>query len=207
MGTMAEITTLVMYSPKREQLLGNIQANIELENEDDQFDEQFNSLSKLCTSRWTIRATAMGKVIVNYQPLYDLWESCLEERLDRETCSRIIGCQSQMSEVCFFFGLSLAHTVHSLTDNLLETLQKEKLSSSEGKSVAMKTVETFQNMRSESSADLFFDIVSRKASSLMSSQILKYQERERILTIKHLMICLLLMIHRVRVVSHITPKQ
>jgi len=51
MGTMAEITTLVKYSPKREQLLGNIQANIELENEDDQFDEQFESLSKLCTTR------------------------------------------------------------------------------------------------------------------------------------------------------------
>jgi len=107
----------------------------------------------------------MRKVIVNYQPLYDLWESCLEERLDRETCSRIIGCQTQMSQFRFFFGLNLAHTVYSLTDNLSKTLQKEKLSASAGKSVAMKTVETFQNMRSESSADLFFEIVSRKASS------------------------------------------
>ena len=85
--------------------------------------------------------------------------------MDRETCSRIIGCQSQMSQFRFFFGLNLAHTVYSLTDNLSKTLQKEQLFPSEGKSVATKTVETFQNMRSESSADLFFEVVSRKASS------------------------------------------
>ena len=70
-----------------------------------------------------------------------------------------------MSQFRFFFGLNLAHTVYWLTDNLSKTLQKEKLSASEGKSVAMKTVETFQIMRSESSADLFFEIVSKKASS------------------------------------------
>ena len=70
-----------------------------------------------------------------------------------------------MSQFRFFLGHNLAHTVNSFTDNLSKTLQKEQLSASEGKSVAMKTVETFQNMRSESSADLFFEVVSRKASS------------------------------------------
>ena len=70
-----------------------------------------------------------------------------------------------MSQFRFFLGHNLAHTVNSFTDNLSKTLQKEQLSASEGKSVAMITVETFQNMRSESSADLFFEIVSRKASS------------------------------------------
>ena len=42
MGTMAEITTLLKYLPKREQLLRSIQENIEFENNDDpQFNEQF----------------------------------------------------------------------------------------------------------------------------------------------------------------------
>ena len=48
MGTMAGITTLVKYSPKREQLLGSIQENIEFEgNDDSQFDEQFELLAKI----------------------------------------------------------------------------------------------------------------------------------------------------------------
>ena len=103
--------------------------NVEFEdNDDSQFYEQFESLAKLCITRWTIRATAIKKVIVNYQPLYNLLETCLEEKLDHENCSRIIGCHSQMGDFRFFHGLNLAHTVHSLTDNLSKTLQKWKLS-------------------------------------------------------------------------------
>ena len=125
MGTMVEITTLVKYSPKREQLQGSIQEKIEFEdNDDSQFDEQFEWLAKLCITCWIKRATAIKKVIVNYQPLYNLLETCLEEKLDHENCSRIIGCHSQMGDFRFFHGLNLAHTVHSLTDNLSKTLQK-----------------------------------------------------------------------------------
>ena len=185
MGTMAGITTLVKYSPKREQLLESIQENIEFEdNDDSQFDEQFELLAKSCITRWTIRATAIKKVIVNYQPLYNLWQTCLEEKLDRETHSRIIGCQSQMGDFRFFHGLNLAHTVYSITDNLSKTLQKEKLSAVEEKSVAMKTVQTFKNMRNEQSAGLFLAKVSKKASHLILSKSRSCQENEEILITK-----------------------
>ena len=41
---IAEITTLVKYSPKREQLLESIEENIEFEDANDsQFDKQFES--------------------------------------------------------------------------------------------------------------------------------------------------------------------
>ena len=75
----------------------------------------------------------MKKVIVNYRPPYELWETCLGEKLDREIRSRIIGCQSQMGKFRFFYGINLSHTVYSLTDNLSKTLQKEKLSALDGK--------------------------------------------------------------------------
>ena len=71
-----------------------------------------------------------------------------------------------MTEFRFYYGLNLAFTVYSLTDNLSKTLQKENLSAAEGKSIAMKTVETFEKMRDETSADLFFDSVQKKASKL-----------------------------------------
>ena len=94
MGTVAEITTLVKYSPKREQLLGNVKENIEIEHGDNDVLDQVESLSKLCATCWTVRATTMRKVMTNYQRLFDLWDLCLEENLDRETRSRIVGCQS-----------------------------------------------------------------------------------------------------------------
>ena len=105
MGTVAEITTLVKYSPKREQLLGTIKENIVFEHEESF--EEIESLSKLCVTRWTVRAAAFQKVMSNYAQLMKLWDICLLENLDRETRSRIIGCQSQMTEFKFFYGINL----------------------------------------------------------------------------------------------------
>ena len=70
-----------------------------------------------------------------------------------------------MGDFRFFHGLNLAHTVYSLSDNLSKALQKDKLSAVDEASVAMKTVQTFKNMRNEQSADLFFEKVSKKAFS------------------------------------------
>ena len=156
MGTVAEITTLVKYSPKREQLLGSVKENIEIEHGDNDVLDQIESLSKLCATHWTVRATTMRKVMTNYQPLFDLWDLCLEENLDRETRSRIVGCQSKMTTFRFFYGLNLWYTVYSLTDNLSKTLQSQNMSAIEGKSIAMRTVETLDSMRNETASDLFF---------------------------------------------------
>ena len=164
MGTVAEITTLVKYLPKREQLLKSVKENIEIEHGDNDVLDQVESLSKLCATRWMVRATTMSKVMTNYQPLFDLWDLCLEENLDRETRSRIVGCQSQMTTFRFFYGLHLSYTVYSLTDNLSKTLQSENMSAIEGKSIALRTVETLDSMRNETASDLFFETTCKKAS-------------------------------------------
>ena len=41
-----------------------------------------------------------------------LWEICLQENLDRETRSRIIGCQAQMK---LFNGMHLNYKLYSIT--------------------------------------------------------------------------------------------
>ena len=57
MGTVGEICVLVKYSPKRENMLGeiksNVDADIDKEGLDD--DDKVPSLDKLCIIRWTIR--------------------------------------------------------------------------------------------------------------------------------------------------------
>ena len=108
MGTMAEITTLVKYSPKRQNMLGVIKHYFEFENSDDIEAERSIGLTKLCVTRWTVRATAFKRVMDNYEALYKLWDDCLEGNLNRETSSRIIGCQSQTTQFRFFLPLILA---------------------------------------------------------------------------------------------------
>ena len=98
---VGEICILVKFSPKRENLLGNINDNIEKGQEDV---EQIKKLTKLSRTRWTVRAKCMKRILDNYQPLMQLWEECLEERLDQETRARIIGCKSKMESFYLFFG-------------------------------------------------------------------------------------------------------
>ena len=124
MGVVSEICVLVKYSPKREKMLGRLDKNVEGEINDDESTKNI-SLDKLCTTRWTVRASCFNKILVKYAELQRLWNLCLAEKLDTGRKSRIIGCQSQMKEFSFFFGLCLSHRLYSLTDNLSKALQKE----------------------------------------------------------------------------------
>ncbi|XP_066910497.1 zinc finger MYM-type protein 1-like [Clytia hemisphaerica] len=125
LSVVKEICVLVKYSPKRENLLGNIHESIEKSGEDF---EPMKKLTKLSTTRWTVRAECMKRIIDNYESLLLLWDECLKEKLDQETKARIIGCKSQMRSFNFYFGLTLSHTLYNMTDNLSRSLQGEKMS-------------------------------------------------------------------------------
>ena len=66
------------FSPKREHLLGDINENINKE----QSSEPFKKLKKLSTKRWTVRAECIKRVIDIYESFLQLWEECMEEKLD-----------------------------------------------------------------------------------------------------------------------------
>ena len=127
--------------------------------------EQNDSLAKLCTTRWTVRANAFNKVINNFGPLFELWDICLGDKLDKEARSRILGCKSQMTEFRFFFGINLAYWMYSIADNFSKALQRETISSIERQETAMKTVEKFQSTRNTDSADCFSETVKKKAAN------------------------------------------
>ena len=120
MNTAGVICILFKYSPKREKVLGKI-----VENTEGDLSKELcaGKISKLSTTRWTVRATCFQKIIDNYVPLFKLWEQCLNESLDFDTKSRIVGCQKQMTTFTFYFSLRLAQKLYGMTDNLLKTLQ------------------------------------------------------------------------------------
>ena len=100
MGTVTEIISLVKHSPKRENLLGNINDLIHVESL--HTDDEINvapTLDKLPTTRWTLRGNAYKKIETNYLLLMKLWDVSLTAgKLDSEVKARIIGAQNQMCE-------------------------------------------------------------------------------------------------------------
>ena len=95
MGTVGEITVLVKLSPKREEMLGDINKNLEgLDQEG--LEVRRESLDKLCATSWTVRANCFQKTIDQYGSLQQLWYLYLQEKLTTDVRSRIIECQAQM---------------------------------------------------------------------------------------------------------------
>ena len=113
-------------SPKWTNILGKIQKNFEGNFDPDT--DKFSALDKLWPTRWTVWASCFQKIIVNYCLVLKLKNECLEESLDTKTRSRIIGCKAQMKKFNFFFRLCISQRHYSLTGNLSQTLQKEKMS-------------------------------------------------------------------------------
>ena len=85
-----------------------------------------------CTdkSRWTVRGNSVGSILKNYNILNDLWDECLETRLEPDIKGRIIGVKTQMS---LLFGLHLCERILEITDNLSKT---QSLSASEAQQIA-----------------------------------------------------------------------
>ena len=90
-------------------------------------DDSSGGICKFCPTRWTVRGGAVKSILENYDVLNQLWEECLEERLEPDVKGRIIGVQTRMSHYNLLFGLKLCERILCITDNLSKTLQKQSL--------------------------------------------------------------------------------
>ena len=165
MGTLTEIISLVKYSPKRENLPGNIKDLIHFESlhTDDEI-EVAPTLDKLSATRWTVRGNAYKKIEISYLSMMKLWDVLLATgKLDSEVRAGIVGVQDQMLKFQFFYGLNLSQPLFAISDNLSKTLQKESLSVLRCLHLAELTIKTYKKMRSDEEAELFFKTVSKKA--------------------------------------------
>ena len=120
MGTVTEIISLINYSAKRENLLGNIKDLIHFESlhTDDEIEVAPTS-DKLFTTRWTARGNVYKKIESNYLLLMKVWDVSLATgKLDSEVKARIIGIQNQMCKFQFFYGLNLSQQLFAIIDNL-----------------------------------------------------------------------------------------
>ena len=145
-----KISRLIKFSPKRNASFNAIKAQI---TEEDGFKPDIRTF---CPTRWTVRGNAVGNIIENYIALSQLWEECLEGKLDPDIKGRIIGVKSQMMKFALWFGLKLCERLLKITDNLSMTLQKQSLSAAQGYDIANLTIKTLQRMRTSESFKSFF---------------------------------------------------
>ena len=91
MGTTEEITILIKYSPKRENILGSTKEKIECESDSD---FHANNLLKLSIVLW------------------NAWKHFLQnDQMKIDLKSRIIGVKTQMESFHLFFGLNLGQRI------------------------------------------------------------------------------------------------
>ena len=110
MDITREIVTLVKCSPKREKILGEIKDTIEGDLEG--LDEKPASLTKLRTTRWTVRASSFQWIIDNCDHILNYERVCLESgKLDSNAKSRIKGCDHRMKSLKFFWAKSRSTAV------------------------------------------------------------------------------------------------
>ncbi len=148
-----EITKLIKFSPKRNAHFDRIKADVAEE------DSCNVGIRTFCPTRWTVRGNSIGSILANYNILAQLWEECLELKLDPDIKGRIIGVSTQMSKYSLIFGLKLCERILKITDNLSITLQKQSLSASQAQHVAQLSVETLKRMRTSESFDSFYQLV------------------------------------------------
>ena len=117
-------------------------------------------------TRWTVRCSALVRIIQHYDELKELWKWCLKEYQDTETKARIIGVQTQMNKFNHFFEVKLAILLLRHSDNLGTTLQNPKLSASQAQSIARKTVITLEKLRDDDYFLLFWKEVLTESRQL-----------------------------------------
>ena len=120
------------------------------------------TLSTLCVTRWTVRATKYMKVLSNYDSLMQLWDISMQDALDGETRPRIIGCEARMKSFELFYGLNLGNALYNMADNLSKTIQKENCSAIDGQKSA--TLQALEGMETTETVKSFHEAIIKKAS-------------------------------------------
>ena len=156
METAHEITKLVKYSPRREQIFHNQKVANN--------DHHGPGLRVLCPTHWTMRADSLSSIELNYTVLQSTWMEALEVAHDTETKARITGVQAQMKEFAFYFGVVLGELILRHTDMLNQTLQKRVMSAAEGQEVARMTISTLKSIRDSASFVAFWKKVTQSAA-------------------------------------------
>ena len=158
LDTTFELSKLLKYSAKRTAEFDRLKKEIAPEEP---------GFRTLCPTRWTVRASSLHSVLVNYEVLQASLDRFTEmAKYDHEMSAKCNGVRSQLSSFLFLFGVSLGHLVLQVADNLSVALQQKSLSAADGQRLAQETIRALQKLRSEDEFSKFWSGVLTRQSSL-----------------------------------------
>ena len=111
LGTACEIIILIKYSPKRENLLGNLKDQVYFA---EVIYDKAKSISRLYGTRWTARVECFKRVLDNYEHLVVVLEYCVEN--DRMVIEKVQDHWGQKTNsVSFLDWASVTICIHTQT--------------------------------------------------------------------------------------------
>ncbi|XP_067941693.1 zinc finger MYM-type protein 1-like [Watersipora subatra] len=95
-----ELIKLITSSPKREAWLETIK---KCSGEGD----SAGKVKRFSSTRWTVKASAMKRIIDNYGSIQTLLDEIYDDSSDRDTSAKVLGLSTKMEQYDFLFGLIL----------------------------------------------------------------------------------------------------
>ena len=157
LDTTSEISKLLKVSPKQEALFKKFK---------EVFAPKFPGFRTLCPARWTVRGGSLQCVIDNWNVLQELWDECLETKLEPDIKGRIIGVKHQMGTFDYFCGVYQGEMLLKHSDNLYRAMQTLRMSAAECQLVAALTTKTLTKVRTEEAFSLFWEKCKKAATKL-----------------------------------------
>ena len=153
----AEAIQLISASPKRQVLFEGIKA----QNEDT---ASRPGIRPFCPTRWTVRASAMSSLLLNYATLQETFEEV--SRGSDDYARRASGVVALMQRFSTYFGLCLALEMFSVTEDLSRSLQKKDTTCGAAKAAADVCTRHFVSQRTDEAFVEFFQEAEKKAETM-----------------------------------------
>jgi len=149
MDMALEICKLLKYSPRRDAIFHKLHQ---------QLSPEVPGIRNLCPTRWTVRASSLESIRLNYCTLDATWDEAFDVATQSDVKARINGVKAKMKDFDFLFGIMLAERILKHTDNLSKTLQATAMSAVEAWDISKLCVGVFKKLRSDCSFDQFWEL-------------------------------------------------
>ena len=169
LDTTSEISKLLKVSPKREALFKKFKED---------FAPKFLGFRTLCPTRWTVRGGSLQSVIDNWNVLQELWDECLETKLEPDIKGRIIGVKHEMGTFDYFCGVYLGEMLLKHSDNLSRAIQTSYMSAEGYQLVAALTTKTLTKFRTEEAFSLFWERCKKATTELKINEPVLPRKRQ-----------------------------
>ena len=120
----------------------------------------------MCPTRWTVRGGSLQSVIDNWNVLQELWDECLETKLEPDIKGRIIGVKHQMGSFDYFYGVYLRGMLLKHSGNLSRAMQTLRMSATECQLVAALTTKALTKVRTEEAFSLLWERCKKATTEL-----------------------------------------